>query len=385
MKINNEKMVLLFILLQPWLDAFATTLPNLYLHIVIRGMFLLYISVFLLKNSKTRKITLLLGLSMGVFLIYHYYFLKFPLFSVCNSIFKFYYLFFIILFFSINKVDNIGKYLGIVLYEYILIYLCSYIFNFGYSAYLDTDGKTGFRGVFQSINELSAIFVILYYFVLHHFQKNYFIILITTILLAIVSFLAGTKVLFGGIVILLLGFILNKLVPYVKEWNLKKKCLFGVGLILVLILIIYIFTKTNAYQNMLIQAEFFKEDNFFTPNGINRIIFNNRLTFLELNFNHFMKEGIISKLLGIGYFNPLKLIEIDCFDVLFRFGVFGFIIFISMIIYLIKKVKRRFWNIIGIILLILISSTSGHVLFSPAVSIYFGILIFCPKEKDKIR
>lgn len=376
MKINNEKIVLLFLILHPLLDVLATVLPHLYLHIIVRGIFLLYCGVYLLKNSKTRKITVLLGLSMLVFLVYHYYILTFPLFSVCNSIFKFYYLFFIILFFSINKIDDIGKYLGIVLIEYIGIYLCSYIFGFGYSAYLETDGKTGFRGVFQSINELSAIMVILYYFVLHYYQKNYLIVILFTILLAIVTYLAGTKVLFGGMVILLFGFILNKILPYIKKWNIKKKCLFAGGLIVVFSLVAYLFTKTNAYQNMLVQAEFFKVSNFLTPNGINRIIFNNRLTFLELNFKHFINENIFSKILGIGYFNPLKLIEIDCFDLLFRFGFFGLGIFILMIGYLIKMVRKNIWSIVGIVLLLLISCTSGHVLFSPAVSIYFGILIF---------
>ena len=86
MKINNEKIVLLFLILHPWLDVLATVLPHLYLHIIVRGIFLLYCGVYLLKNSKTRKITVLLGLSMLVFLVYHYYILTFPLFSVCNSI-----------------------------------------------------------------------------------------------------------------------------------------------------------------------------------------------------------------------------------------------------------------------------------------------------------
>ena len=88
-----------------------------------------------------------------------------------------------------------------------------------------------------------------------------------------------------------------------------------------------------------------------------------------------MSENIFSKLFGIGYFSSVKLSELDCFDILFRFGCFGFGIFIWMMSFLFKMLKRKKWSIIGIVLLLLISMTSGHVLLSPAVSLYFGMLL----------
>lgn len=375
MKNKYEKFIILFLLLQPFLDVVSVVLPQLYIHVAVRGIFLLYTILYLIKKENYKKETFFLCFSMIPFFVYHYWFLKFSLFSVCNSIFKLYYLFFVILFFSSKKINNIGKYLLIMLIEYIFIYLFSYIFEIGYSAYLTTDGKTGFRGLFISINEISAILVILYYFALHYLKEKYFLLSILTLLLFLISYLAGTKVLFGCLCILLLGFIIVKVIPYWKKWSWKNKCLLIFLIGVFLFFGYYVFINTSVYKNMLIQAEFFKVNNFLSFDGINYIIFNNRITFLNNNFVNFMSENIFSKLFGIGYFSSVKLSELDCFDILFRFGCFGFGIFIWMMSFLFKMLKRKKWSIIGIVLLLLISMTSGHVLLSPAVSLYFGMLL----------
>ena len=380
MKNNCEKFIVFFLLLQPFLDVLSVVFPKLYMHVLVRGLFLVYVVFYLFKSSKYKKEVIFLCLSMIPFFVYHYMFLKFPLFSVLNSIFKLYYLFFIILFFSSKKINNIGKYLSIILVEYIIIYLCSYIFKFGYSAYLTTDGKTGFRGMFQSINEISAILVILYYFILHYFKDKNIIVGIFTLLLFFIAYLTGTKVLFGFLSILFLGFIIIKLLPYWKKFSWKKRSVSVLGIVCFLLIVFYIFINTSVYKNMLIQADFFKVNNFFTFDGINYIIFNNRITFLNLNWLNFMQENIFSWIFGIGYFNSLKLSELDCFDILFRFGIGGFSLFIWMMVFLFRKINRNKWNILGAILLLIISTTSGHVLLSPAVSIYFGILLCFPKE-----
>ena len=100
MKNKYEKFIILFLLLQPFLDVVSVVLPQLYIHVAVRGIFLLYTILYLIKKENYKKETFFLCFSMIPFFVYHYWFLKFSLFSVCNSIFKLYYLFFVILFFS---------------------------------------------------------------------------------------------------------------------------------------------------------------------------------------------------------------------------------------------------------------------------------------------
>ena len=68
----------------------------------------------------------------------------------------------------------------------------------------------------------------------------------------------------------------------------------------------------------------------------------------------------------------------DLFDLLFRFGVVGLILYLSIFIKVFKSIKITKFNSIylySIILLLIISFVSGHVLFNPSVSLYFGVLI----------
>ena len=110
------------------------------------------------------------------------------------------------------------------------------------------------------------------------------------------------------------------------------------------------------------------------------MIFNDRLRFLNMNYNIYNKENIITKFLGIGFNYKFKTVEMDLFDILFRYGIVGLILTLSSIIYSIYKSKNNFIRF-GLIFILLISMTSGHVLVSPAVSIYLGIILLCKGEE----
>ena len=119
---------------------------------------------------------------------------------------------------------------------------------------------------------------------------------------------------------------------------------------------------------MVIQNKFLKPTNFLE--FINKVLFNDRITFLDNNFNVFIKKDILSYLFGSSL--P-KLVEIDIFDILFNYGIIGFIIFS---IYLFKIKYRKLDKIykFSFILIMLISLTSGHILIYPNVSIYIALL-----------
>ncbi len=377
----NHKIILFFLFLQPLLDSLIVLIPSVPISTMIRGLFFIYVLVYLLREKQFRKLTIVMIVTMLIYFLYHHFYLHSSILDSCTSIFKFYYLSIIILFFSQPKVENIDKYLMIILLEYVAIYLLSYLFHIGYNNYLPTDGKTGYRGLFNSINEYSAILVVLYYMVFDLLKQKKIMLILVSILLFIISYLTGTKVLLGGLIFI----ILLKLLPMaIKTWKKQRMVVKILSILLCISLLVvlgYGFTLTNTYKNMLVQAEFFKVNTIFSMKGINKVLFNDRLTFLMKNHHYFLTQNIIIKLLGFGHFNPFKLVEIDLFDILYRYGIIGFIIEMITFVFYFHKGKEKKIDFIPFFLLMVISLTSGHVLLSPNVSIYIAISLLRRNEK----
>ena len=376
----NKKLIPIFIVIQPILDMLVVLTPKLQISTIVRGMFLIYMIIFLLKHLKTRKLTIILLTSMLIYILYNSIYLTTSLVSSISTVFKLYYLIFIIIFFSNIKTKNVSKYLLISLIIYISIFLISYVFNIGYSNYVAEEKKVGYRGLFNSINEISAILVILYYYAFNYLKSKKVYLIIITILLFVISYLTGTKVLLGGLLLIVLINITPTIVSKWKQQNNRIKVLMILLSIIIIALLIYLFLQTNVYKNMVVQAKFFKVETIFSLEGINKVIFNDRLSFLATNNKYYLAQNIYMKILGIGYNNPLKLVEIDIFDILYRYGLVGLSLTITSLIYMFKNLSKNKKAILVAIILSIISLTSGHVLISPAVCIYFGIILLM---KDK--
>lgn len=371
-----EKVLLVFLLIQPFLDVIATTSYSS-LNIIVRGLFLLSIIIYLLFNKKNISI-LISTLTAGLILFGINTYFNLGLVTSISSIMKLYYLPITILFFvSVkNSIDN--KMIIYVLFVYLILFLSSYVFGFGYNNYKLSDGKQGFRGIFNSINEISAIIIGLLPLALSYFKnkKNYINSIVLIIFTFLVALLTGTKVLMIGLFIIIIFIYIKSAIKIFKNMSTIKKIISIIVITIIILGGIYLLTYTRFYKNMIVQQKFFKSYNILSINFINKVLFNNRLTFLKDNFLFYKSQKLINIIFGIGYNNQsIKLVEIDIFDILFRFGIFGLISFIIPIIYIVKKIKLDKISLFSIILLILISLTSGHVLLSPNVSIYFGYII----------
>lgn len=381
----NKKLnllVIIFLLLNPILDV--TSFLNLPFSIIIRSLFLVSIVLYLFINKKELKLLIPLLIFSIISFIYQYFYLKFGLTETVSSILKFLYLPVSILFFkNYSLTIEKSKIETIILITYLGIYLFSYLFKIGANAYLPTDGKSGFKGLFSSINEFSAIIVCLLPIAVNYLRskKNYIVLIIIFICSSIASLLIGTKVLMGGIIFTILYLIWNEKNFFLRQS--KKIKIMVISLFVILIMISgFLFTKTRTYKNMQVQQDFFKVDNIFSLEFINRVIYNDRLTFLDDNYTYYKNQNIDKKLLGIAINNnDIKMVEIDIFDILFRYGIVGIILFVSSIITInFKEIKD--YDKISMILLVIISLTSGHVLIYPAVSIYFSLAVAKDKEGD---
>lgn len=381
----NKKLnllVIIFLLLNPILDV--TSFLNLPFSIIIRSLFLVSIVLYLFINKKELKLLIPLLIFSIISFIYQYFYLKFGLIETVSSIFKFLYLPVSILFFkNYSLAAEKSKIETIILITYLGIYLFSYLFKIGANAYLPTDGKSGFKGLFSSINEFSAIIVCLLPIAVNYLRskKNYIVLIIILICSSIASLLIGTKVLMGGIIFTILYLIWDEKNFFLRQS--KKIKIMVISLFIILIMISgFLFTKTRTYKNMQVQQDFFKVDNIFSLEFINRVIYNDRLTFLDDNYTYYKNQNIDKKLLGISINNnDIKMVEIDIFDILFRYGIVGIILFVSSIITINFK-EIKVYDKISMILLVIISLTSGHVLIYPAVSIYFSLAVAKDKEGD---
>lgn len=371
-----EKVLLIFLLIQPFLDVVATTNYSI-LNIIVRGLFILLIVIYLLFNKKNIAI-LISTLVSGLILFGINIYFNLGIVTSISNVMKLYYLPITILFFVNikNNIDN--KIITYVLFIYLILFLSSYIFGFGYNNYKLSDGKQGFRGIFNSINEISAIIIGLFPLALNYLKNksNYIISILLIVFAFLVALLTGTKVLMIGLFIIIIFIYIKSAIRVFKNMSTIKKIISIIVISIIILGGIYLLTYTRFYKNMLVQQKFFKSYNILSIDFINKVLFNNRLTFLKDNFLFYKSQKLINIIFGIGYSNQsIKLVEIDIFDILFRFGIFGLISFIVPIIYIVKKIKLDKISLFSIILLILISLTSGHVLLSPNVSIYFGYII----------
>ena len=382
MIILKEKVIIIFLLLQPFLDVLAGSNILNKVHLIIRGLFFLYCFFYIIKEKKKRKTTIFLTTIMFIYFCSYLFLYHYSLINSISYTLKLFYLPYTILFFYNSKENIDEKYIYIILFTYLILLITFYIFNIGNEIYEAEIRKTGFKGLFNSINEFSAIIITLLPLSLNYFKKRkkYIHCIITIILMIIVSMLTGTKVILGGVLITLIYFLYHPLIQFIKKQNTLKKATILFIIIASTIGGFFLIKNTTAYKNAIIQAKFFKVKNIFSIKGINKVVFNNRFSFIPTNQKDFNHSTIYEKLLGLKYNDSRKDVEIDFFDIFYKYGIIGIFIVTIILIYYGYKSKLKGVYFLTFILLILISETSGHVLICPAVSLYFGVIISLNKK-----
>lgn len=376
-----KKLLIIFLIIQPFLDISYTL--NLYnINSVVRGLFFLIATIYLIKNKKYKEV-LFVYIPMIIYVLMYLFYYKYSLFNAFTLAFKFFYLPICMLFFYNykDKIDN--KYLVYTLIFYLLIYYISLIFNIGSDIYERGVKKEGFKGLYNSINELSTIIIILLGISLNYLnnKKKYVISIILLVLSIFLSMTLGTKVILGGIIILILYFMYKPFKEYFNSKNVKGKVFITLSIVVVAFFSAFLITNTTTYKNAEVQKKYFKVKNVFSFNYVNKVIFNNRFSFVPKNHKIYASSNIINKIFGINENIVRKDVEIDLFDVFYKYGLIGFMLIIIYILYILYKSKLKAFYKFLFILLLLISEASGHVLLCPAVSLYFGIIVYYGKRK----
>lgn len=408
-----EKILYLFLFLQPVIDLLTSLSINV-LHIditfgiIIRMLFLFLITyyyLFVMKNKK-RYLQYLIAIVCYMFIFCLMIYLKKDssvlVYEVKNMLRAYYLPMLLIMLFEIfqNKKRVLSSIDFVkVMLIYLLLIIIPTLTNTSFNGY--TQGKSGIIGWFQSINEISAIFVGLmpFLFIFFRKEKRKYINILIILSFLFVLFNLGSKIVIVSLAITILIYFIIYI--YQTERKNMKKILTSTGVLVIIftMLLIVLLPKTHFYKNIKIHLDFLGVKNITdvvtNKELINRFVFSDRLTYLKNTSSNYQKSSVTEQFLGLGYIEnyatdkvSTKMIEMDIFDILYRHGLIGFIIYFLPVIVFLKKAYISLFTsldsrnkyetvayILSISLLLITSFLAGHVLISPAVNIYLTLFI----------
>jgi len=290
--------------------------------------------------------------------------------------------------------------LMVILITYLVGILVPNCLNIGFKSYEIT--KAGTLGFFNSANEISGIISILTPIMVLILVSTKKIIpsLIIIGMYLVVILTIGTKTPLISLGITIFFAYLWFVTKEIKKKSYKKILLSFLVLLVATTGIIIVLPKTNFYKNIKTHLDYLKVDNvvdvFQNKELIDHFIFSQRLTFLENRQIDYYQSNTYQKLFGIGYLNgteTAKAIEMDYFDIYYSHGIIGFIIYFGIygyFFYLIMKKRKKvdfsmYMIYVSILLSIILSFITGHIITAPAVSILVVIILLMLVKKEKKR
>ena len=387
-KTNITTIIGVFLIISPFLDLFTSigikyNIDQLRVGIIIRGLFMLlmiYYSIFLKDNKKQTIIFL------SVIFTYIALFLTKTILTNGNItyettvIFKtFYFIILSITFINLEKpIDT--KYYIACFTTYLLLVFIPNILNIGFNSY--EIAKVGQVGWFNSANEISTILSILTPILIAYLmtKKNKILSVLYLIIILITFFSIGTKVPILSLAIICGFYFLYSLYKLIRKKDTKKITFILTGLFIIIISTAILLPKTSFYKNIKIHLEYLEVDNiveiFTDTELIDHFLLGSRLKLLSQNIKTYKESSTVEILLGIGAEHRQS--EMDFFDIFINYGIIGFALIATILIILIIKQKPKYTTNtkLSLLLAITIAFLSGHVLVSPAVSIFIPLLLF---------
>lgn len=387
-KTNITAIIGVFLIISPFLDLFTSigikyNIDQLTIGIIIRGLFMLlmiYYSIFLKDNKKQTIIFL------SVIFAYIALFLTKTILTNGNItyettvIFKtFYFIILSITFINLKKpIDT--KYYIACFTTYLLLVFIPNILNIGFNSY--EIAKVGQVGWFNSANEISTILSILTPILIAYLmtKKNKILSVLYLIIILITFFSIGTKVPILSLAIICGFYFLYSLYKLIRKKDTKKITFILTGLLIIIISTVILLPKTSFYKNIKIHLEYLEVGNiveiFTDTELIDHFLLGSRLKLLSQNIKTYKESSTIEILLGIGAEHRQS--EMDFFDIFINYGIIGFALIATILIILIIKQKPKYTTNtkLSLLLAITIAFLSGHVLVSPAVSIFIPLLLF---------
>lgn len=406
--INNDKFLKIFLLIQPFLDVLAAVLiynnvdnfVTSLIRLVFMGLMVLYLYFGEYENKKK---TLIYVSTLIMTIIIHTLIMVFDkdmsvfMYEFKNTISTYYFVFLLISLGVIYKDNKISKkelmYLWII---YVLLTFIPNVLGIGFKSY--SHSKTGMTGWFYSANVVGSILVILLPIILSEIKKLPKLLIVILGALVLYSvFSLGTKTPVLGLGIILFVNLLYYIYKLFKSKKKKSIIIIFSSLILLCGVSAYVIPKTSFYENLKIHYNFLKKNDvkIFSKEFLDHFVFSQRLSMEERTRHNYNKSHIQEKIFGIGYIENystdsvnLKIVEMDYFDIFYREGIIGFILFFIPVIYMIvmffKNNSINFVSVnmfISILLIMLLALFQGHIFITPAISIFVALILNMGRSK----
>lgn len=297
--------------------------------------------------------------------------------------------------------------------------------------------KTGFTGWFYAGNEIGAIMaIVLPIMALYGTQKTESWkkpwAWLPFLLLSLGMLALGTKVGYGGILIVLLSVLCGSLI---MRFIMKQKTANTTANLIVsatlTVLLIVVTPVTPVFGNMFAHitslgiefgdpverpedqpeepidgVEPIDEDPAITNEQFQNLVFSSREKYAEVMNDEFYNSPILQQLFGMGFAGNYehqlpgktpKMIEMDFHDWFYSFGWLGFLYLIAPLVYFagkylihfLRNIKTHFtyfYVLYGVAFLLGtgIAYTAGHVLTAPAVSVYLAAILAMLMVKENL-
>lgn len=275
---------------------------------------------------------------------------------------------------------------------YALGIIVPYIFGLGYSTYADRLGYRGCRGYFYSGNDVTAVLTILFPIAIANFinfeNRKYdlkkVLLLVAPALMLIALLIIGSKTAFlasGVTVFAMLCYCAFSKKDVRGVRALRMFCFLLAAFILFLLLTLAVGgNKPLEDINTSVSAP----KQFATNETVNVAVLSGRGDKLAQQLGLYRSSGITGLIFGIGRSTVENIIEMDIFEVVFYYGLFGAVmmlwIYFKLGIDFLKNFFKKF-GIISFALFIGIGLTvgylliAGHVLFTVTSGQYLILAI----------
>lgn len=388
-----KKIIYYLFLILPFIDLITSFTERINGDIVsigtiFKGILILFSGIYILfiTKSKYKKKSIIYYLLLSIFSIIHILIGNNSYVSSVTQLIKFMFLP-IIFIFLLNYNDDykisyieMKKILKYNVFFILTTILIAKLTNTGFNSYSDTV-TTGVVGWYYSANEISGIITILFPLFLEDILKNNKYSFILVMYVIFMMMMLGTKTPLLGVLISLIALFIHILL---KDKN--KKNIFKIVFFISYTVILFF---NSSYLSNLNSGRYISTTN---------AVFSSRDIYLNNTTREYINHNLEEKLFGLGSTNNKvleKYVEMDFYDLLYRYGIIGFIIFmipffkivLKMMEYALSHLNNYNYDKMILILItmlsLLIAFFAGHILSAPAVSIYFGITIILYMNIDK--
>ncbi|MBR9827612.1 MAG: hypothetical protein GYB41_03005 [Oceanospirillales bacterium] len=252
--------------------------------------------------------------------------------------------------------------------------------GFGYSQYGGDISSIGTKRFIYAGNEIAgALFCVTSFFLIYLYSENkYKFYFIFGVLSIFVASLTGTKASIGSVLISFL------IIPFLYRENTfgKNKAIFKFFLILIFPIIGFLAINFLLYEVNLFQriSYFSSKHDYITVLLSGRNVWFSQAIYLFLNDYSFF-DILFGR--GVSWWSDIlgnKSTEIDAIDVLMSFGLVGFLIiygFFIRVFILVLSTNNERSKCVGfcVLMLLAMSLTSGHIVFSATAGPLIGALM----------